>query len=148
MNVRSTVAVVIAVFAFVAFPPSVRAQTPPPAPTSYTLSVYSSTGTLISARTVTAAQAPCTPAPPSNASNINPDAWSWQDLTCVTEARGYADAAYLANLPDGNYAGTVRGVVSAGSGLESPGAVFSRVRPVLPGPVLLLRIIQAAVVQP
>lgn len=138
--------VLLALFACLAIsvPAFAQIPTPPPAATSYTLSVYSSTGALISARTVPAVQAPCTPAPPGNASTVNPDSWSWQDLTCVTEARGYADATYLASLPDGSYAGTVKGLVSAGAGLESPPSAFSRARPAVPGPVLLLRIIQAA----
>lgn len=126
-------------------PALAQIPTPPPQPDAFTLFVYRPPATVaISARDITAAQAPCAPAPPATASTVNPNVWSWQDLTCASQARVYTDATYLASLPDGSYTGTVRASAAGLAGAESPAVPFSRARPVPPSVVPLLRIIQAA----
>lgn len=126
---------------------SVLAQTPG----DYDLYVYSPPGSpnAMSTRRITGAQAPCAPAPPITAASVNPDVWTWEDLTCASQARVYNDAAYLAGLPDGSYAGTIRMIVNGVAGPESPAYPFSRLRPMPPPPaVMQLRIIRVAPVLP
>lgn len=139
---KQTARSVVMAIAFASFGTAAQAQTPPPLPTSYTLTVYSASGTVISSRDITVSQAPCTTAPPTSASTVNPTLWTWQALDCASQARVYSDAAYLAGLPDGSYSGTIRGIAAGLTGPESPSVPFSRARPVPPGAVILLRIIQ------